>query len=177
MTPTTLPPRRTRALDWRVGGVLLGALVTLAVALQGPIGVSTAYVTTEAAIARQVAPAAAAGNAYWRGIGYALTSEWWLVVGVAVGALATALLTRCRGTTAAVPETWARSFGASRLARFAGAFAGGFLILFGARLAGGCASGHVVSGMSQLALSGMVFAAGVFAAGIPAALALYGRNR
>src|SRR5690606_31952256 len=49
------------------------------------------------------------------------------------------------------------------------ACAGGFLILFGARLAGGCTSGHVITGMTQLATASFIFAAAVFAVGIPTA--------
>jgi hypothetical protein len=168
--------RRERApLDWRAAGILLGLLGTLAVALQGPIGVSTAYVTTEAAAVAAVSPEAAQANAYWKKIGTALTAEWVLVVGIAVGALGASLLSGTRKRES-VPQSWRERFGAGAGARFAGAFAGGFLILFGARLAGGCTSGHIISGMQQLAISGMVFAAAVFAAGIPVARALYGRN-
>ena len=50
--------------------------------------------------------------------------------------------------------------------RYMDAFLGGFLIIFGARVAGGCTSGHIISGMTQLALSGFLFAAAVFGAGI-----------
>lgn len=50
------------------------------------------------------------------------------------------------------------------------AFAGGFLLLFGARLAGGCTSGHVITGMTQLATASFLFAAAVFAVGIPVAM-------
>jgi len=49
------------------------------------------------------------------------------------------------------------------------AFLGGFLVLFGARLADGCTSGHVITGMTQLATASFLFAAAVFAVGIPAA--------
>lgn len=49
------------------------------------------------------------------------------------------------------------------------AFFGGFLVLFGARLADGCTSGHVITGMTQLATASFLFAAAVFAVGIPAA--------
>ncbi len=71
---------------------------------------------------------------------------------------------------------WAARFGTGRALRFASAAIGGFFVIFGARLAGGCTSGHVVSGMSQLAVSGMVFAAAVFLAGIPLARALFARS-
>jgi len=49
------------------------------------------------------------------------------------------------------------------------AFAGGFILLFGARLAGGCTSGHGISGISQIAVGSIItvifmFAGGIFAA-------------
>ena len=54
-------------------------------------------------------------------------------------------------------------------ARYRDAFIGGVLIVFGARLAGGCTSGHIISGMTQLAVSGFIFAATVFGGGMLAA--------
>lgn len=50
------------------------------------------------------------------------------------------------------------------------AFLGGFLLLFGARMADGCTSGHMMSGMMQGSVSGYLFAASVFATAIPAAI-------
>lgn len=169
-------PAARKAIDWRVGGVLLGLLVTFAVALAGPIGVSSAYVTTDAVVVRAVAPAAAAHNAYLSAALSRLGVEWLTVLGVAAGALAAALVSRTRRREA-VPSRWRERFGQRAALRFGAAFAGGFLVLFGARLAGGCTSGHVISGLSQLAVSGLVFAAAVFAAGIPTALWLYRRAR
>lgn len=52
------------------------------------------------------------------------------------------------------------------------AFVGGFLVLVGARLAGGCTTGHVLSGMTQLSVSGFLFAFTMFVGGIPVALLL-----
>lgn len=49
-------------------------------------------------------------------------------------------------------------------------FISGALILFGARLAGGCTSGHMMSGMMQSSISGFVFALAVFLAAIPVAI-------
>lgn len=163
-------------LDWRVAGLLLGGLVTLAVGLQGPLGVSTAYVTTTAMAAQAVAPSVVESNAYLSKVGPRVSPEWLVVAGIALGGLFAATLSRSRSRDS-VPSHWRRSLGAQPMLRFAAAFVGGFLLLFGARLAGGCTSGHIISGMSQLALSGMVFAAAVFAAGIPAALWLYRSRR
>jgi uncharacterized protein len=63
-----------------------------------------------------------------------------------------------------IHENWSRFKGNSAAKRIIWAFAGGFLLLFGARLAGGCTSGHVISGGMQLAISSFVFAAFVFVA-------------
>lgn len=49
-------------------------------------------------------------------------------------------------------------------------FLGGFILLFGARMADGCTSGHMMSGMMQSSISGYIFAASVFAIAIPAAI-------
>ena len=52
-------------------------------------------------------------------------------------------------------------------------FIGGFILLLGARIAGGCTSGHCISGGLQLAVSGWVFMIALFAVGIPAAMMIY----
>jgi uncharacterized membrane protein YedE/YeeE len=49
------------------------------------------------------------------------------------------------------------------------AIAGGFAMIFGARLAGGCTSGHGISGMSTMSLSSFVTVAAMFGGGIAAA--------
>jgi uncharacterized membrane protein YedE/YeeE len=49
-------------------------------------------------------------------------------------------------------------------------FIGGFLLLYGARMADGCTSGHMMSGMMQGSVSGYIFAAAVFAIAIPTAI-------
>ncbi|MDO5725655.1 MAG: YeeE/YedE thiosulfate transporter family protein [Tissierellia bacterium] len=46
----------------------------------------------------------------------------------------------------------------------------GALLLFGARFAGGCTSGHMMSGMMQSSVSGFIFAAVVFMVAIPVAI-------
>jgi uncharacterized membrane protein YedE/YeeE len=43
---------------------------------------------------------------------------------------------------------------------------GGGMLIFGARLAGGCTSGHGISGMSQLSVSSFLTVASMFGAGI-----------
>lgn len=43
---------------------------------------------------------------------------------------------------------------------------GGAIMIFGARLAGGCTSGHGISGMSQLSIASIVSVAAMFVGGI-----------
>ena len=61
------------------------------------------------------------------------------------------------------------------LGGFAAAFVGGALEMYGARLAGGCASGHGLSGTLQLALSSWVFTILMFGMAILVGSALFGR--
>lgn len=167
--------RRGTTWDWRVAAVALGLLMTAATALYRPIGVSMSYVTTWGIALHHAAPATARSMPYLALAGTTVNGEWMLVLGVIVGGLLAAIVSRSRRRTA-VPEMWAARFGASPHKRFVAAFAGGFLLLFGARLAGGCTSGHVMSGLSQLAVASALFAAGVFATGILTARLLYRRS-
>lgn len=45
-------------------------------------------------------------------------------------------------------------------------FVGGFALGFGARLAGGCTSGHGISGMSAMSVASLVTVATMFASGM-----------
>ena len=54
--------------------------------------------------------------------------------------------------------------------RYLPAFLGGFIILYGARMADGCTSGHMMSGMMQGSVSGYLFAAAAFTVAIPVAV-------
>lgn len=58
---------------------------------------------------------------------------------------------------------WSKTEGNSKAKRIIWAFAGGFIMLFGARMAGGCTSGHIISGGMQIAASSLLFGAFVFA--------------
>jgi uncharacterized membrane protein YedE/YeeE len=126
-----------------------------------------------------VAPGFAESNEYladhaakdgWR-FGYG----WMLVLGMAVGGGLAAALTG-PPPNRAVPALWRARFGRSRGLRYGAAFAGGVLLLFGARFGGGCTSGHMISGISQLAISSLLFTAALFPAAILTARLLYGRG-
>jgi uncharacterized membrane protein YedE/YeeE len=70
-----------------------------------------------------------------------------------------------------ISPVWGRATGITSLAgRAPMAFIGGFIMLFGARIAGGCTSGHGISGMAQLSVGSTVAVAAMFAGGILTAL-------
>ncbi len=62
-----------------------------------------------------------------------------------------------------VHENWSKYKGDSKVKRIVWALVGGFTLIFGARLAGGCTSGHILSGGMQLAYSSLFFAVFTFA--------------
>ncbi len=162
-------------LGWLAGGLLLAGVLLVAVAAAKPLGVSTQYVSAVAGACELSSPGACEEVPYFReskvGFGYGEM----VVLGIPIGALLAALVTR-RFRKRDVPEPWAARFGPSRALRFAGAAAGGFLVLFGSRLAGGCTSGHILSGVSQLAVSSILFFLGAFGVGMIAARAIYSRR-
>jgi hypothetical protein len=164
-------------------GALLGVLSWITFATMGKaLGTSTTMVRVAGGIESVVAPAHVEENAYFtKYLGTAAEPkpivEWQfaLVVFLLVGAL---LAAKLGGTyqKETVPALWAQRFGNSRLKRYLAAFLGGVILLFGARLAGGCTSGHGLSGSLQLAVGSWVFVAALFATGILTALPLYGRK-
>lgn len=63
-----------------------------------------------------------------------------------------------------IHDNWRKYKNNSDGSRLFWSFAGGLLLIIGARMAGGCTSGHIISGGMQLALSSWLFAIFVFAA-------------
>jgi uncharacterized membrane protein YedE/YeeE len=144
------------------------------------LAITLQYEHIAAMIQMALAPEAAGGNRY-----YAVRAEaglqpkvgWYLMllVGVFLGALLSARLSGDRSRVA-VPPLWRWRFGISKAKRFAAAFAGGAVMVFGARVAGGCTSGHGISGTLQLAVQSWLFIGLAFAAAIATAFLIFGRE-
>jgi len=166
-------------LSWKVAGVALGLLMILATAVAKPLGVSTAYVNTDAMVAHTTAPAAAESNEYLskygNKTGWKPDYGWMLVFGMFIGAGISSLVTKRFRTreNSSLPKMWEQNFGSNPQKRWGHAFIGGVLLLFGARLAGGCTSGHMMSGISQLTIGSFVFGIAIFISGIITAKILY----
>ena len=169
------PDREDRPL-WNpyLVGTALGVLSWIAFGLVNkPLGISTALSAAAGACAALVMGAdAVAQNPYWAKHAFQWDYGMLFVVGTFLGALASAALS---GTfrLERVPSVWRDRFGPSVWKRMAGAFAGGVLIMYGARMAGGCTSGHGISGSLQLAVSSWVFFITLFVAGVAAAALLF----
>jgi uncharacterized membrane protein YedE/YeeE len=158
---------------WAFYGVLFGILGALSILAWGPIGVSGTYPRFIGEILGAVAPSYAASNEYVQKVGHLFSKgETFVLIGLFFGGLLGARLNREKAPACEMihpsEKTPAR--------RYRDAFIGGFLIVFGARIAGGCTSGHIISGITQLSVSGFIFAAGVFATGIFTAKTLKGRH-
>ncbi len=72
------------------------------------------------------------------------------------------------------PHIWRSRFGNTPGLRALASFIGAYLVLFGARMANGCASGHILSGNLQMAVSSFVFFMAVLVGAMITAYIVYG---
>ncbi|MBS4032382.1 MAG: YeeE/YedE family protein [Clostridiales bacterium] len=177
--------------SWIKGGVILGVLNTL-VYFQGQrLGTSDTYVKTVIKMTEYISPNLALSTFLTHSCGCDtrpvdpailmstyLHVDWQMMVvlGIFIGTF----IARRRtggGAGPAIPDTWKARFGNRYWLRYMQGFIGGVLLLLGTRLAGGCTSGHVISGTSRLAVSGLTFGLAAFATGIPTALLIFRQRR
>ncbi|MBS0616321.1 MAG: YeeE/YedE family protein [Verrucomicrobia bacterium] len=96
------------------------------------------------------------------------------VIGIFLGSLAASKLSK---TQQSVRDTiWQKNYGLSKIKRGMAAFTGGILLMFGAKLADGCTSGHAITGGSQLSITSFAFMIALFAVAIPTSMLLYRRK-
>lgn len=138
-----------------------------------PLGCSTAYARTSGMIERLFRGRRTDDKPYYRKFRPEIDWEWMLVAGVFVGAFLAAVATGGFALTW-VPSLFGDTFGYDTGLRLAVAFVGGILMGLGSRWAGGCTSGHGISGTLQLAISGWVAVVVFFISGIATAFLLYG---
>ena len=159
-----------------LAGALAGLLAVVSLALTGKyFGASTTFVVSVNMIESAAVPEHAQGLAYFAK--YAPAPDWQMlfVAGIFAGALLSALTSGSFALEKA-PTMWVDRFGPSLAKRGAVAFVGGVAAIMGARMAGGCPSGHGLSGLSQLAVSGFVALPCFFLGGLLMARILYGRR-
>lgn len=167
-----MPSLFDKAWSPYAAGIAIGLLqIPAFLLIETALGASSSYVTVGGLVAGAVDPSIL-DIKYVASHVAATGKNWWqvaLVVGIALGAFLSMRLSGARRQP--ISPVWARALGtASPAARHAVAFGAGFLMLFGARIADGCTSGHGLSGTAQLAVGSTVAVAAMFAGGIATAL-------
>lgn len=150
---------KVRNYKWVYSGIALAIFVVLVFSdfvADRPVGASTAYPYL-ADLATGLT-----GNDYFTKIRNSGNWEIIFLAGALVAGLVLSLLRKDFKLTL-LHSHWTKYKGNSKGKRLFWAFTGGFVMLLGARMAGGCTSGHVLSGGMQLAISSLVFAVFVFA--------------
>jgi uncharacterized membrane protein YedE/YeeE len=156
-----------------VVGIGIGVLSWAAFLLSDkPLGCSTAFSRTSGMIERLFRGSKVQEKLYYKKFTPAVDWEWMLVLGVFIGAFFSAKLSgQFQGDW--VPTKWAATFGNTPFARWIVALIGGIVMGIGARWAGGCTSGHGISGTLQFAVSGWLAVICFFIGGIATAMLLF----
>ncbi len=154
-------------------GTGIGILSCFSFLISGkPLACSTSFAKTSGMIERLFSGKKVELKPYYRKIGLAVDWQWMLVLGIVIGSMISALLSG-DFSWQWVPSLWAAEFGGNPLLRVIVALFGGVCIGFGSRWAGGCTSGHGISGTLQLAVSSWISAVCFFIGGILTANAVF----
>ena len=137
-----------------------------------PIGCSTAFTRTSGMIEMIFRGKKVKNKLYYQEFRPVVDWEWMLVLGVVFGSLVSSLISG-DFVLEWIPSLWAGVFGVNPFLRVIVAIIGGIFLGFGARWAGGCTSGHGISGTLQLTISSWVSAICFFIGGIITAMIIY----
>ncbi len=138
-----------------------------------PLGVSTAYARLAGMLSRRFSKRHTDALKFYQDKAPKVEWEVMLMFGIVLGALLAAY-TGGELTGAWVPAMWAERFGDGLGLRLTVAFVGGAVMAFGARLAGGCTSGHGISGTLQLSVGSWIALACFFIGGAVVAMLMFG---
>ncbi|MBL8809513.1 MAG: YeeE/YedE family protein [Planctomycetaceae bacterium] len=156
-------------------GALLGMLTwfTFGVAKKS-LGVSTNFSQVTKVVETALAPEHAAKVSYFSDYKVPSAFGWeaGIFAGLIFGGFVASWLSGDRSGQA-TPDLWVKRFGSSPVKSNALAFVAGIILIYGARLAGGCTSGHGISGSLQLAVSSWAFFFSLFASGLATAFLLF----
>jgi uncharacterized protein len=155
-------------------GALIGVLNICALLLSDkPLGASTSYAKISGMILKVFNKEYVKKNKYFSNTKPKVDWGVMLVFGIVLGSFLSASLSG-DFELVFVPSMWADVFTDSFLIRFISALFGGILLGIGSRWAGGCTSGHGISGTSQLSVISWVAAICFFIGGIITAGLIYG---
>jgi uncharacterized membrane protein YedE/YeeE len=147
-----------KSFNWLYAGIglaILNCIVFLAAVFDRPIGASTTYPYMGDLLSGMTQ------NNYFTTIQKPGNWEMIFLAGAFLSGIVVSLL-RKDFKIQLIYSGWSKTEGNSSVKRIIWAFVGGFIMLIGARMAGGCTSGHIISGGMQIAVSSLVFGVFVF---------------
>jgi len=144
---------KSRNYKWLHAGIalaVLNSIVFLTAVANRPIGASTSYPFLADFLS------GATKNDYFSTIQKSGNWELIFLTGAFLAGLIISLIQKEFKLTL-IHKNWENHRGGNSVNRIIWAFIGGFVLIFGARMAGGCTSGHILSGDMQLAFSSLIF--------------------
>jgi uncharacterized protein len=152
-----------------IGLALLNAIVFLKATTNRPIGASTSYPYVADFLTGTTQ------NEYFSAIKSPGSWEVVFLAGAFLAGLIISVLKKDFRLTL-IHSNWEKYKGTSKAKRIFWSFFGGFILILGARMAGGCTSGHILSGGMQLSISSLVFAVFVFTGLLITGRLFYGKK-
>ena len=154
-------------------GMFIGVLSWLSFLISDkPLGASTAFARTSGMLEKLIKGEKVLEKEYYKKVKPVIDWGWMLVIGIVIGSFISSILSG-QFQIHFLPEFWISEFGQTPLLRLIVALIGGFFMGFGARWAGGCTSGHGISGTLQLAISSWIAVICFFIGGVFTAFLLY----
>ncbi|MBF0473890.1 MAG: YeeE/YedE family protein [Nitrospirae bacterium] len=164
----------TRKRGWPIHVGIAFAVVELLsfIISDRPLGASRGYTVIGAIFEKVFFPEHAENVKYW--ILYEPVIDWTvaLLLGLITGSFISAVSSGSFKIVA-VPDMWKQSVSTSIFRRWFWALIGGIIFGFGARMAGGCISGLMISGSVQLAPAGFIAMMTVWMGGVLTTIAFY----
>ena len=149
-----------------VAGIVVGLLqIPAFLIIKSALGASSSYVSFAGYIS-SIFDWSITDNTYFNKYMTSLKYAWQssLLIGIVLGAYFSMKLSGSKRKS--FSPIWKKSINMdSLIQRSAMGFIGGFVLLFGARWAGGCTSGHGLSGTGQLSISSIIVVIMMFIGG------------
>lgn len=164
-----------RAEQWPpyLVGAAIGVLSWISFVISDkPLACSASFAKTSGMLEKLFRGRKTEQKPYYQKFPPAIDWHWMLVLGVIIGALISSKLSG-QFQFSWIPAQWRVMVGDNHFVRWLVALSGGVIMGFGARWAGGCTSGHGISGTLQLAVSSWLAAASFFVGGIVTAMLVF----
>lgn len=155
-------------------GILIGLLNIAALLVsKKPLGASTSFLKIGGMILSLFEKKEVESNEYYKKNTPKVDWGVMLVIGIVLGAFISSKFSGDFSVTA-IPPMWNNEVSSSFPLRFIASILGGILLGIGARWAGGCTSGHGISGTSMLSVISWTATIAFFIGGILSAFLIYG---